>query len=493
MTKNIRWLLLIIILGYSLVIWYPTRELPYHWDSAGFVINATEELMNRNFRPWIVEYSDFAHPPLLMTMLGFLWNFWGESKLLSHALMWVFLPMIMIIGGLLAVLGEWKKPMIKEIIFIGSAITIGTVPVIISELGHIYIDLPSSALSILGVLFWVRNKYFWSGITLTLAVMTKESALLWIMVLGSVWLITNYQDIKKLGINTLKLRISALLSLLLPVITWVSWLSYNYTINGWFLYRPGRSIPDVNIVDSIIFVSKILILEQGRWSLVLVGLVTFYLISKTGELTKIKKANIPIIWLGIISIILGILAFGYVREFTPRYGIGIITMMIVLVYNLLGRVWDTQIIKSKLGLVSLCALLIGIQVAYWRPSLAQTSSWEFAPSADLSYQDMIQIGIKSANFLEQNYPNAYIYGSFPEIYQLTQPIQGYVSKSINFRECKDFKYDPNHEQIIYGHYYSPGMMKCMQIVQYYPSQTIAKFESNGKWLMLVKLTGGDAN
>ena len=97
---------------------------------------------------------------------------------------------------------------------------------------------------------------------------------------------------------------------------------------------------------------------------------------------------------------------------------------------------------------------------------------------------MIIIGEEAAKFLEINYKNAKIYGDWPENYQVVQTHQGYVKEELEFRKCQFFQLDPEREQILYLHPYSPGQMYCRQLLDLYPTEALNRYESGTKWLEL---------
>lgn len=116
-----------------------------------------------------------------------------------------------------------------------------------------------------------------------------------------------------------------------------------------------------------------------------------------------------------------------------------------------------------------------------------SNRFEFRPSDDLSYQDIIKIGQNSAKFIENRYANAEIYGAFPEIYQLTQPFQGYVSKPLDFKLCNEFNLNPHRTQILYIHLYSPIQLSCQKVLNYSSVKLLSRFTANGKWLEIYSI------
>ncbi len=83
------------IFAYALIMWWPTKNLPYHWDSAGFVINSAKHLFETNFQPLVNPSLAYAHPPLITATLALMWKLFGQSPLISHLVTFPFLPTLM--------------------------------------------------------------------------------------------------------------------------------------------------------------------------------------------------------------------------------------------------------------------------------------------------------------------------------------------------------------------------------------------------------------
>src|SRR5580658_1299726 len=83
------------IVAYSLAVWWPTRALPYYWDTATFVVNGARDLRATGFDPLVVAHSDFAHPPLFVALVALAWSALGDSRVVAHALTLPALPAAM--------------------------------------------------------------------------------------------------------------------------------------------------------------------------------------------------------------------------------------------------------------------------------------------------------------------------------------------------------------------------------------------------------------
>lgn len=449
------------VIIFSIIVWFPSKNLPYHWDSAGFVINSAQKLLQNNFQPLIVPDSDFAHPPLLIFLLAWAWKLFGQRTLVSHILMFPFLP-IYLISIYFLIKKIFNQPT-ALVVTIASAFT----PVVISEYGLIYIDLPMAALTLLGLSLWLNNEHILAVIFLSFAALIKLPALG--IVLGLIIWHLWKKDIKKI------------LYLTIPFIFFGLWLIYHFQIENWWIARPGRlaNSPHTlnSLIKSIIFVGNNLFLEQGRLVFALIFLSSLIFLISKKMLKKIHKVNIFVLLLSI-----SLLPFVLTGEYGGRYGIFLYPLYYSICTFTLFLVLKTFKLEKKIGFILI--VIIPIFYSFWHPKLSASRNYIFKPSEDLSYQDMISVGLQMSNFAQNRFPQAHYFGGFPESYQLTQPYQGYVKKPLSFDQCPQFKLNPNQQQIIIYHPYSPIQIQCSIILQNIAVIPLAKFEKNGKWMEL---------
>jgi hypothetical protein len=137
--------------------------------------------------------------------------------------------------------------------------------------------------------------------------------------------------------------------------------------------------------------------------------------------------------------------------------------------------------------VPLAATTAGALVVFaraWHPRLPLTVGYDFAPPQDLGYLDVIAIGVDSARYVEANLPDAEVYGSVPESYELTRPYEGYVTSPHSVAPCSSFVPHPGKTQVLFRHPYSPGQVPCAELVLQTGSRFLRRFVSNGKWVEL---------
>ncbi len=471
-------LVFIFIIILSLFIWWPSRNLPYFWDSSGFVINAANDLFHNNFQPWIANHSNFAHPPFLMTSLAIAWRIFGQTQLTSHLIMWPFFPILLYSTYLIA-----KK---MAIIFpLAPTLTVAALPYILAEYYNIYIDLPTAALATASVAASVYNRQLVMSLLLVCAVLTKETALL--IIPGLIlyfWLATNA------FISTKKFKL--IFYLLLPVIVWVIYLIYHNLITGWLLVEPGRQIRPLTPAifwQSLVFIIKQIMFAQSRGFITLMAIGSLIFVQFTK--TKFPKFSNPVFLMSITILVSAILFFSYIGEFALRYGIIASPFYVLSIFYLFQLPFRRYSLSKQL-IITIIVLGIHLSVSYSaiHPKVNEPNqTFIFSPPDDLGVIDMITISQQSASFLSQEYPNAHIYGAFPENQQLTQPFQGYINTPLQFSECRqntDFS-NTEQEQLVYFHLYSPVQQYCGNALIWHEHKLINKFAQNGKWIAIYKI------
>jgi hypothetical protein len=450
--------------AYAFAVWWPTRELPYHWDSASFVVDAARDLMASHFHPLIATHSDFAHPPLFVALLAMAWEIFSESRLVAHALVLPALPLAMIgTYRLGSHLGDRAVGAVAAFLF-------GGVAVVVAEYGQVYMDLPIGAAIAWGLVAWVNERRAWAAVLFTAAALMKIPAPL--TVPGALGVLV-------LASRERRRDVRSYAALATPFVVDAMWLAYHRAVTGWTLWRAGRALAA----------------PQGSWAHArALGLVLDWLLLGQWRWVLLASAAGALVWLRLVKkepvglrplapllapIAAGALLFAAVGEFGLRYGIYLLPPYFVACLVLVRRAVRNAAWVSLGG-----AILFALFVTTWHPKEPLTSSYTFRPDENLAYLDMIDIGRQSAHWLEQKHPDAEIYGAGPESYELVEPWQGYVQAPLRFAWCKDFERHPGVTQIVYVHAYHQQQPLCRRITEALHANPIKHFESNGKWLEL---------
>lgn len=457
-------LVALLILVYSLAIWWPTRNLPYYWDGAMTINKASRVIIERNFSPLIVEFTDFAHPPLFNLLHIAALKIFGDTLLAAHLLLLPFLPAYL---GLTYVLA--KRALNDVALAFAATALVATTPFVLAEYGNIYLDLTMAVFVLAALLAQVYKRWRLAITLLTLATLTKLTALVSLPMLA-------YLALKQQGE---KKNWRPLLWYVFPVIIATAWVLYHHSYTNWWLVIPGRNsyIPtDISeLIASLEQVGFALLIDQFRWVMSLVFVISLI---KGRHLWK-KDILLTAFILGILLVMGQYVVMG---ELQYRYLLFVYPLVIIV-----GLTFTRSVIKKP------AHLLIGVGVvclffySAWHPRMTNLTEYLIRPYDDLRYLDIISLGTQTTQYLVDEHPTGVVYGGHPESYQLPESFQGYTQKPVAFNYCHYYQPQPNREVLIMHHKYSPLQPVCEQLLSQVPHELVKTFEQNGFWVNIYRV------
>mgnify|MGYP001436888901 CR=1 FL=1 len=448
------------------LLWWPLRFLPYYGESVDLVINGARFLNERGFDPFVLKEMEIAHQTLVPGMVAVVWKLFGDSREITRAVFIPFLSLLMISTYLLG------KKLLSKAGAVVAAFTIGLMPVTVASLGLMFIDLLVVAIVMSAVALWQYKRSFWAMLFLTLAVLMKGTAIFFLPMF--VWW---YWKRTKMAQGEYRV-------LLIPLLGWLGWHLYHAVTTGWWFLAPARELvfPDNPVVlfKYVVFVLFNIVLNQGVWILLIPGLLSLL------WLTRKKSTDLAFVEGVGLSILVFVGFWSIKGGYNDFQAVMVLPLLIVgslyLIEKGVDRLWGLQygwIVLAVSGVMTLLNLTL------WYPERGLVDGYEFRKPANLSYQDMILVGREAAGYIEASFPDAKIYGGFPEAYQLTQPHQGYVSKRLDFSLCSTYVEETNKQTIVYIHPFDATQIACNQLREVHEVTPIKRFESNGVWIQLV--------
>jgi hypothetical protein len=463
-------LTIISVVSICFYLWLPHRYFPFHWDAAGFLNYAVENLINTDFNPLITTNSDFAHPPFFVAAVALVFKLFGRQLLYAHLLLFPLLPILSVSAYYLG--KKTRQPLVA----ITAAFLTLTTPVILAEYINIYIDLPSATFALLAFALYVYRKPNVATFFLTLALLTKLSALL---IFPAIIYYAHY-------LNQLKTR-QFILLVSIPLLSLVGYFFYHYTETQWLFTQPGRSLATPSnlsdLYDSLWFVTKSILIDQGRFALTLPVILILLYIFMTKSTSKLKPPKI--IFASLLSLGTSIVFFTVSGEFAPRYAIIIYPLFYVSVLSLMHQSINVLTLKYQFKLFSIYLSLGFIaNVYHWYPPATFADQYQFRPPSDLSVIDFITLNRIAALTTQTKFHNALLYGGFPENLYLSEPIHGYVTKPLNINLCSNFTPNEDKIQLIFLHPYSPSQIACRQLLDRLTVKPLERFEYGSQWIEL---------
>lgn len=457
-------------------LWLPTITIPYWWDSAGYVVPAARRLVETNFWPLIPGFTDFAHPPLFVALLAFVWQIFGESLFISHAVNLMFTLMVVIFIYLLGRHMVTDKGIGGSFVGFSSALLLLVSPVFLAQVGIIYVDIPLTAFALASTYFYMRRQYLGYAVCATLMVLTKEIAVVLCIVFA-------FASVKK------EVRTKALVAL--PLIVLAVWFVYHFLVTGWWLMAPGRELINspgfFNLsIDYLFFVIEFIFLRQKRFLMLIPVLLLFGLMVSSRR----REEMIHKMWRGrlIIPVITVLMTVVFAKtEFLLRYSVLILPFLyLASTYSLYVFFKALRIshrfiygVFAGVGIVGLFAFS-----SEWDTHRRITSMYAQPLEDNLEYIDVIKLGQKTAAHIRKTSPDARIYTTFPFRTMLSDPSLHYVDKAFHVSDCSTYKKGDTVDVVIV-HPYSPYLPKCQQIVQSLNYKTVVALEENGKVVNIV--------
>ena len=218
MPRRLLGLFAILLFGLHL----PDLQLPYFWDEAGYFIPAALDLFATG-DPIPSSVIPIPHPPLMMAVLALVWRVAGVSLLATRVTM---------LGWALAAscgayqLGRragggraaWM-----------SAVCLALYPVFFAQSSLAQLDLPAAALTTWALVFYWDRRLVALCLALSMAVLTKESAVVCAVTLAAVEL---------LWPSSGRRSWHCVAALLAPVLLLGLWFAYVYARTGHALGTP---------------------------------------------------------------------------------------------------------------------------------------------------------------------------------------------------------------------------------------------------------------
>ncbi len=153
-------------------------RLPYFWDEAGYFIPAARDLLLRGD---LIPQSTLsnAHPPLVMIWLAAVWRLFGYSVVATR--------MAMLAVAALALAGVYRlaRTVANAEVALGTTACTLLYPVFFAQSTMANLDMAAAALTLWGLLFYLRRRRLAAILLFALAALAKETAILTPVVLAA--------------------------------------------------------------------------------------------------------------------------------------------------------------------------------------------------------------------------------------------------------------------------------------------------------------------
>jgi 4-amino-4-deoxy-L-arabinose transferase-like glycosyltransferase len=396
----------------------PLLRLPYFWDEAGYYIPAARDLL---FSGSLVPTSmpSNAHPPLVMAWLALAWKLLGFTPVVTRT--------AMLLIAAFALLGVFRlaQQVANTQVAAASAICTALYPVFFTQSSLAHLDLAAAAFTFWGLLAYVEDRRPATAIWFSLAVLSKETAILAPLALFAWELLGTRICPRDRSRNR-----TPDTPLLFPLITLLLWYAYHYHRTGFLFGNPD--FVRYNVQETLHPLRILLALGLRLWQLL--AYLNLYLLTLATLLAMFRtplpdRQRIPLpVQFAFLSVIL---AYAFVMAIVggavlARYMLPVVPLVIIIcVSTLRRRVRSWPAIVGIVALAFVAALFVNPPYGI---SLEDT----------LAYRDYIQLHQDAENVLEARYPMARVLTAWPASDEITSPYLGYVTRPMYAVRIDDF-------------------------------------------------------
>ncbi len=406
---------------------YPLLNLPYYWDEAGYYIPAALDF----YRHWLLiprSTLPTGHTPLVPVCLALAWRLLGYAPVVTR------LTMIAFAAATLVALYALGQTVARHEVAIWACILLALSPLFFAQSSLVFLDLPAAFTTTMAVWALLHRRMGWYAVAASLAVLTKETA----VVIVPVALAFGWRHRK--GLSK-----SDWLWLASPVLPLAIWAVYYHDVTGFWTGNPQYLQYNLysTLVPAKIAVSLLRRLYQVfiagfNWLLVVVALIGYRWMRRTGEQPLPDRSE-----------------RGIATTTNTRKEFFSLSIMLAVAYIAMLSVVGGAVLPRYLLPMFPCfylalALLVdglplpGMRVALVLITVCFVVSWfinppyPFAYENNLSYADFIRLHQEAAEWLAAQPDNPRILTAWPATDELSHPELGYVKKPLRLVGIRGF-------------------------------------------------------
>jgi hypothetical protein len=428
-------------------------KLPYFWDEAGYYVPAARDILLRGS---LIPHSVLSngHPPLLLCWLALWWKMVAFDPMVTRS--------AMLVAAAFSLSGIFRLAQRAANTQVAIAATLCTAlySVFFVQSSLAQLDLVAAGLIFWGLSAYLENCPFMSAVWFSLAVVTKETAILapaalvgWELLRHFLartffapairpqkrnpdWLAVFDPAVNHLAASGQSAEVSAKpsLALLLPIIPLVAWYAYHYARTGYFLGNPEYF--RYNVASTFSFTRFWLALGLRLWQIV--GYLHLWVLTLGMSLAMLlpplkggaaerPRIAIPVQMIFLAVVVTYVAAMSVVGgALLARYMLPAVPLVIVISISTLWR-------RLRYWLAAVALVAIAFVAAWsWNPP------YGFSPEDNLAYRDYIFLHEDAERFLEARYPMARVLTAWPASDELTRPWLGYVTRPLRVVRIEDF-------------------------------------------------------
>ncbi|MFC1711972.1 ArnT family glycosyltransferase, partial [Patescibacteria group bacterium] len=420
----------LIFLTVLLIIKFPILNIPLYVDEMTHVVGVFR-IINNNFNPFVEWWS--YHQPFVYEMLAVIYKIFGFSILITH--------LFNILWGSIGIFFTYKlgKMLFDNKVGIFSALTFLFMPLFFTEVGMFRLATPLIGLATAMFYFYFKGKRYVYIFIAILIGLTKEPAIVLILLFALFEFYKNYQKNKKVINNKL---VKNVIFYLIPLIPFLIWLILNKVFLGWFMWPTNMgffSLQKPWVPATLDKILKNAILEDFRWIFFLVIAIGLL---KTNFTKKVKHKLVSkeILFLTLTYFVMLVLFI--IGPYYPRYLLFVLPGIIIAFSAAVFSVF--KLLKKEYLIIPFYVIIWSLFVLSWFSISEKPLKWH--GETNLGYLSIIDVHKQAVNFTENNFDDYLIITHQPIDQIFRNPSHGYTKKGQNatgidlfFKEVEKFK------------------------------------------------------
>jgi 4-amino-4-deoxy-L-arabinose transferase-like glycosyltransferase len=402
----------------------PLLRLPFFWDEAGYYVPAAYDLAH--FHALIPKTTmDTGHPPLSAAYLA-LWLALSGWKPAAARVAMLLLSAVALTNVFLL-----ARRLTRTGVAVATTIATAVYPIFFVQSSLTHADLTAAAFTLWGIRLYVERRIWPAQIVFSLAVLSKETAVITPLALALWELLqpTQSADDKPQHGRLARAAIACA-----PVLPLLLWLFYHHHATGRFF--GGEDFYQYNVTQALSPLRFLLALAQRLWhlfgtmnmlALTAAAAVAMFFPPVKDASGERRRIAIPVqLQFGLIMLA-HLLAFSLVggalltRYLLPAYPLVILIGMSTLHRRIARWEWPAALM-----------VMVFVLALFFDPP------YRFAPEDNLRYKDFVELHYQAAQFLSQHERNNVVLSAWPATDELTKPYLGYVQQPFQTLKLRDF-------------------------------------------------------
>ncbi|HEY0564192.1 MAG TPA: glycosyltransferase [Terriglobales bacterium] len=418
------WLLLfasLVLLHASLL------RLPYFWDEAGYYIPAARDFyLHHQLIPTSTLTN--AHPPLPSVYLACAWWLFGYAPLVTR------LAMLAIAASALLAVYVIARGLQNAPVAWATVACTALYPIWFAQSSLAHADLLAACFTLWGIAAWLRAKTWTAVVLFSLAALSKETALLFPLVIAGWELLLRIPRLRNRLGNIHALSWRNALALLVPALPLALWFAYHYARTGHVFGNPEFLRYNVSTTHSPL--RFVLAFLQRGWHLfghmdlfvlTLLAVTAMFFPAVRDRCGERPRIAIPAQLLMAVLVLANWIAFSLIGgALLTRYLLPCYPLIILIFVSTLWRRWKAWPVAVTAVVLAFLAALV------WNPR------YRFSPEDNLAYADYIRLHQSAARVLGQHLSHAVVLTAWTGTDELQKPWLGYVQQSIRTVQIDDF-------------------------------------------------------